>query len=56
MKTLSVSTVQVARGVTAAVSTQVVRRGRACEACVDTDPQETFVQELLATFSDRWEW
>lgn len=56
MKTRSVSTAKVAGRVPVAVCTRAAGRGRACEACVDTDPQESFVQELLATFSDRWEW
>lgn len=56
MKTRSVSTAKVAGRVPVAVCTRAAGRGRACGACVDTDPQESFVQELLATFSDRWEW
>ena len=31
-------------------------RGRSDAAAADVDAQERFVQELLATFGDRWEW
>ena len=31
-------------------------RGRCDAAAADVDAQESFVQELLATFGDRWEW
>jgi len=56
MKALTVSGVQASSEVSRAAAALGARRGRIAVVAADVDAQESFVQELLATFSDRWEW
>jgi len=55
METLTVSGVQASSEISRAAAPGA-RRGRIAGTAAEVDAQESFVQELLATFGDRWEW
>ena len=56
MKRLTVSDAQMNDVNCRRADLQDTHRGRSDAAAADVDAQESFVQELLATFGDRWEW
>ncbi len=56
MKSLQVSGTTIARDVSSGAPALGAFRGMIAGNSADMDTQERFVQELLATFSDRWEW
>ena len=56
MKRLTVSDAQMNDANCRRADLPDARRSRADAAAAEVDAQESFVQELLATFGDRWEW
>jgi hypothetical protein len=56
MKAFTVSAARTGGRVSRAAATPASQGVQGSGAAAELDAQESFVQELLATFSDRWEW